>query len=662
MQLVGRSLFLFCVLLAAREARAEQKVAIRSDFSGGNVLVVKNEGAVVQLAPDLRGGQSWFYWHFEAAAAEPGKVTFAFAGSPIIGVRWPAYSLDHGKSWQFLGAEHCTYAALMTPAKDRFETFTFEFRPDLLKVRFAVAIPYLPENLKEFAAARAKNPNFKQEVLTKSRGGVPVEMFVIGTPGDGRDSMIVTARHHACESMASYVLEGFLDEAMSDSPAGSEFRKKYALFAIPLVDRDGVAAGDQGKNRDPHDHNRDYGPGAIYPEVKAIQELGEAQDIRYSIDFHCPALRGDIHEAFHFLGLGVPRVKENLDEYIAWIKEERPQLVMAPLNYLVDAAKPNAVNPKINSHHFALRKNAVFAATLEVPYTQVAPPLEIDMAREYGRGMLCAWVRTKFAATDAEAARGPEGSAALIALRSGFLKLYRSKPAEAEALAKAHLGAEANPVLRNEARNLMALLEIHQKKSPGDYRYVDDVIADPTATTYQRIVAALEYLMIAVDDSQSTRGHIEECLDRLLAIPYVAGEQQARGFEAAARWYEKEKRYPRAIELALRRVPVVASHETGKALNYVAALYDLDGKSQEAVQKRQEAVALLRERLGPAPKRNIFAAMMTLDLFDAVCAIPTSTLAEKQAAGKLALEHEIVAPMYKERVRKQLAELEKAAK
>lgn len=664
MNVVGRSLLMFAVLLPVRSVSAEQRVAIRADYPGGNVIVVKNEGAAVQLAPDLRGGQPWFYWNFEAAAAESGKVTFTFAGSPIIGVRGPAYSVDNGKTWQFLGAEHCTYAEPATPAKERRETFSYEFKPERLKVRFAVAVPYLPENLKEFVAARAGNPHLKQEVLTKSRGGVPVEMLVVGAPGPERASVLVTARHHACESMASYVLEGFLDEAMSTRPAGIAFRERYALFAVPLVDRDGVAAGDQGKNRDPHDHNRDYGPTPLYPEIKAIQELGEAQDIRYSIDFHCPALRGDIHEAMHFLGLGVPQVKANLDRYIAWIKEERPQAVMTPLNYLTDPAKPNAVNPKINSHHFALRKNAVLAATLEVPYTQVSPPLDIDMAREYGRGLLRAWVRTKFESSDptvgAKSPRGAVDDAEFAAFRTNFLKTYRSKPKEAEAAAQAKLAEQAPAIYRIEASILLAQLCYTQRRYAEALELCGVALSHPAATMQQRITASHVRLQALADDPATERATIEAMSADFLKIPYPANEQLAAAFDSAARFHSGRKAFDAAIELKRKQVSVAASHQTGKVLLELAKIYDDANQPSRGIESRKEAAALLRERLGPVPKRNIFAAMMTLDLFDAVCGIPTSSLAEKQAAAKLALEHEIVAPMYKDRVRRQLAELEKA--
>ena len=44
---------------------------------------------------------------------------------------------------------------------------------------------------------------------------------------------------------------------------------------VPFVDKDGVEEGDQGKNRAPRDHNRDYAGASMYPETGALRELGE---------------------------------------------------------------------------------------------------------------------------------------------------------------------------------------------------------------------------------------------------------------------------------------------------------------------------------------------------------------------------------------------------
>ena len=650
---------LLCFLPTAIVA-AEGKVAIRTDFPGGNVVVVKNEGGTVQLAPDLRGGPAWFYWHFEAEATEPGTVTFSFAGSPLIGVRGPAVSRDGGKMWEWLGADKVQYAP--PPEKDkktpRFESFAFTFKEAKQKVRFAVAIPYLQHDLDAFLDKNKANPHLKRSVLTETRiGRRPVDLVQIGKPGDGVRAVLLTARHHACESMASFVLEGFIQEAMSDLPAGVEFRKKYVLYAVPIVDTDGVQLGDQGKNRLPHDHNRDYGAESIYPEIKAIQELADLKKIQFALDIHCPYLRGDIHEAFHFVGLGLPHIKDNLKEYTGWLKEERPQIAMTPVDLLVDAAK---VNRKMNSHYFATRENAIFSVCLEVPYTQPNVPLDAAMSRAYGQSMLRAWVRTKFLPADHEGDRGLESQAELQTLRAKFSKIYRSTPKEAEELATQVLESKkSSAALRVEANNLLTLLRLHQKNYTEATRLNEAVGKDPQATTLQQLTSASLRVQIACSDPKATATDVEAVLADAQQLAYPSAEYQAKLHELVSEFFQRRQDFEKALSHTKKQLGVAATYESGKLLNRMATYQDQLKRPADALATRQEAVKSLRSHLTPMPPRSIFGANMTIDLFEAVMGIPTSTLEEKKAAAKMALDHEVVSIATKERIRKALAELEK---
>ena len=45
---------------------------------------------------------------------------------------------------------------------------------------------------------------------------------------------------------------------LADNEDGYWFRRNVEVLAIPFMDKDGVEEGDQGKNRKPRDHNRDY--------------------------------------------------------------------------------------------------------------------------------------------------------------------------------------------------------------------------------------------------------------------------------------------------------------------------------------------------------------------------------------------------------------------
>ena len=384
MRLIATALSVF---LATSYATGADDIAISAKFPGGNVVVKKQAGDAVHLAPDLRGGRPWFYWYFEAKVKKPGRVTFMFpkpSAIGIIGKQGPAVSLDDGKTWRWLGADHVTGSS-----------FFFVFTKETKRVRFASTIPYLQSNFDAFLKQQAGNKNLKTSVLTKSRKGRKVELLQIGRPGKGKTAVLVTARHHACETMASYVLEGFLKAAMSDTDAAKKFRRKYVLYAVPFVDKDGVEAGDQGKNRRPHDHNRDYKEKSIYPEVRAIKKLADAKNIRLSLDFHCPTLAIADHQVFYIVGPKNHPLRnfENVAALAKLIKKRLPKKSpYGPLNWLKPYDKPRPMN----SHYFGFRKNAIMAATLEVPF---APPGKVTSpkrCREYGEVILGAWADVEF--------------------------------------------------------------------------------------------------------------------------------------------------------------------------------------------------------------------------------------------------------------------------
>jgi hypothetical protein len=108
-----------------------------------------------------------------------------------------------------------------------------------------------------------------------------------------RASVLLTARHHACEAMASYVLEGLLASVCADDEAGNWLRERVEFFVVPFIDKDGVEQGDQGKNRPPHDHWLDYRGDSRYRSVMALKKLIEQLPRRpmFAMDLHCSYLR-----------------------------------------------------------------------------------------------------------------------------------------------------------------------------------------------------------------------------------------------------------------------------------------------------------------------------------------------------------------------------------
>jgi hypothetical protein len=107
--------------------------------------------------------------------------------------------------------------------------------------------------------------------------------------------------------LASYVLEGVLQRVLTpDQAEGAWLSENVEVVAVPFVDIDGVEAGDQGKNRSPHDHGRDYGPDeGIYAAVRAIKDLltgPYSRPFDAVVDLHCPNIAGTTNQRSYFVG------------------------------------------------------------------------------------------------------------------------------------------------------------------------------------------------------------------------------------------------------------------------------------------------------------------------------------------------------------------------
>jgi hypothetical protein len=363
-----------CALLAF--CAPQETLQIDADFPGGNIIIDKIDGDTVSLHQDLRDtAGDWFYWQFRVRGAQGRTLTFQFTKTNVLGVLGPAMSLDAGATWSWLGKESL-----------KGQSFQVAFPADANDARFCVSIPYLEKDLKRFLD---RHDAVKVETLCETRKGRKVERLRVGS-GDLR--ILVTARHHACEMIASYVLEGILEEALSDA----WYRKSVELVAIPFMDKDGVEDGDQGKNRKPRDHNRDYNGESLYASTKTLREFAPAWSegkLRFALDLHCPTLRGANNETIYFVG------SENQDNWkkIQRLSEILEAVQKGPLLYRTKDNVPfgTAWNTSANFTQgmsfgrWALDLPGIFAATtLEVSYANAnGTTVTADSARALGHDL-----------------------------------------------------------------------------------------------------------------------------------------------------------------------------------------------------------------------------------------------------------------------------------
>jgi hypothetical protein len=70
--------------------------------------------------------------------------------------------------------------------------------------------------------------------------------------------VFVVARQHPGETQGSFVMEGFLRELLSDSPAARALLRSYIFFVVPMANPDGVYCGNSRTNVMGRDLNRHW--------------------------------------------------------------------------------------------------------------------------------------------------------------------------------------------------------------------------------------------------------------------------------------------------------------------------------------------------------------------------------------------------------------------
>ena len=300
-------------------------IQIIRDFPGGNIEKAGEINDTVLLRQELRDTVgNWFYFCFDAVFDRPGTWRFQFLNGAAVPARGVCVSFDGGGSWEWLGMKGVKRDA---PG----DSFEYEFDGTRgNRVRFCSGMQYLQSDLETFLARHAGDPRLKKSVLTHSRQGRPVELLHIG-PGTGpaRARLLFTSRHHCCEMMATHVMEGLLEFFLTEP-------EPFEIYAVPFADKDGVENGDQGKNRYPHDHARDYGSAPVYPEVAAIMDLVNEWKPDFVMDLHCPWLYGgDSNEQIYFVGPRSPRMDSETRRFADLLEKRTPPDVPFSMKYYI---------------------------------------------------------------------------------------------------------------------------------------------------------------------------------------------------------------------------------------------------------------------------------------------------------------------------------------
>lgn len=176
----------------------------------------------------------------------------------------------HNLGWRREGKEIKYYKNHMGDGLQPFYclTWTVQFPHDQDTCFFAHFYPYTYTDLQCYLLAVANNPVQSQfcklRTLCRSLAGNTVYLLTITNPSQtpqeaaAKKAVVLSARVHPGESNGSWVMKGFLDFILSNSPDAQLLRDIFVFKVVPMLNPDGVIVGNYRCSLAGRDLNRHY--------------------------------------------------------------------------------------------------------------------------------------------------------------------------------------------------------------------------------------------------------------------------------------------------------------------------------------------------------------------------------------------------------------------
>lgn len=382
----GNPFLTFFALFIFNLASGQNDVLITSDFPGGNIEILSMDQDTIRLKPNnsFTKGE-WFYWYFKASNIAGKKVTFKLEQENVIARYGPGYSINNDHSWKWYGE-----------SRINDNSFTCFFSEEDSIAYFSTSFPYLQKDLRKFLSTLKNSKYLEVDTLCFSPEGRAIEKILIRPArADTEHKVMITARHHACEMMANYVMEGIIETILNDKNC-SQLHEYVEFMFVPFMDKDGVENGEQGKNRIPRDHNRDYIGDPVHQSTAALRELAPEwgdQKLAIAVDLHCPWIHTSINETIYVVGSSDPEIEKSQIMFSKLLESNaNGDLKLYHKDFIPFGTSWNTSSNYSAGMSFAKWASSLesvqLSCTIEFPYANVSGiPVSKDGAREFGKAI-----------------------------------------------------------------------------------------------------------------------------------------------------------------------------------------------------------------------------------------------------------------------------------
>ncbi len=270
-------------LAAAGDSCENGAITIDARFDGGRLdhcqFASESSVELTFRSEDFSVGDTFAWFAFRISASDSREVEIKLHFPDSYARFWPKISRDR-RHWMPVDeslAERSEVGKSMTLRLPVDETGTWVAAQELLTQSF----------YSDWLAQLDAHHEIETTVIGESHRGRPIHL---ASTAHKPEVVVLIGRQHPAEVPGAIAMREFVDVVLGTSALAREFRERYMLLILPLVNPDGVAAGHARHNDGLTDLNRDWGP-FTQPETQSVASLLEVLESqgsapRLMLDFH----------------------------------------------------------------------------------------------------------------------------------------------------------------------------------------------------------------------------------------------------------------------------------------------------------------------------------------------------------------------------------------
>ena len=227
---------------------------ISANFDGGNIEVINQDNINdVQLAirPDV-GGEfyQWFNFRLEGEVGNRYLLNIVNAGSASYPKGWENYQAVATYDRQ-------QWFRLPTEYKDGKLTIAVDLDCDAIQIAYFA--PYSYERHQDLLAAVQVHPLVSLEHLGLTLDDRDLTLIKVGDGDESKANIWITARQHPGETMAEWLVEGFINNLLDGDCANAKaLLDKANFYIVPNMNPDGSVRGHLRTNAAGVNLNREW--------------------------------------------------------------------------------------------------------------------------------------------------------------------------------------------------------------------------------------------------------------------------------------------------------------------------------------------------------------------------------------------------------------------